>query len=135
MGKVIIVIATIIAVVLGGYFVAVRINPALAGGDVAQQSVENEVHEAMTGRVEVAGNITPLSEQSQPGFFLLRVAGEGYLPIVVDQSLGLPGLNASVVLEVPADFDAADDPAELYSALRSLADETGEPFRVIEYAN
>lgn len=131
MGKVIVVVATLVAIVLGGYFVAVRINPALAGGDVAARSVEGEDDEAPTSTVTIDGEIAPLSEPGEPGFFLLRVAGEGYLPIVIDESLGMPALNPSVVLAVPADFVASDDRAELFAQLRALADESGEPFEVV----
>jgi hypothetical protein len=135
MGKVIVAASAVLALLLAGYFVAVRINPALAGGDVATQSVEGEDNEAYTGTVEVDGTITPLSEPSEPGFFLLRIMGEGYLPIVVDESLGEPGLASGVVLAVPSTFEGADDRAELFTQLRDLADSTGKPLRVVEFTD
>lgn len=135
MGKVIVAASAVLALLLAGYFIAVRVNPALAGGDVAAQSVEGEDDEALTGTAEIDGTITPLSESSEPGFFLLRVTGEGYLPIVVDESLGLPRPNGGVVLAVPSDFEAADDRAALFEQLRAIADETGEPFTVVEYTD
>lgn len=143
MGKVIIVIATVVAVVLGGYFVAVRINPALAGGDVAPLSVEGEDEEADTGtpdsiddfteRATIGGVLTPLSSGTDDGSLLLHIVGKGYLPVHLDPSIGMPGPGQSLVVAVPADFDSSDDNEEQFDRLRELADTIDQSLEVVAF--
>jgi hypothetical protein len=144
MGKVIIVIATVIAVLLGGYFIAVRVNPALAGGDVAAQSLEGEDEEAdtdlpaddpsqLTGRATISGVVTKLSNGGGEGFFLLRVVGKGYLPIHIGDSLEMPGLGQSLIVSVPENFDSSDDNDEQFDRLRQLADDSGSSLEVVAF--
>jgi len=144
MGKVFIVVATIIAVVLAGYFIAVRVNPALAGGDVAPVSVEGEDEEADTstaptdelgGTATISGVITPLSSGGGDGFYLLRVTGKGHLPIHIDDALGMPALGQSIVVAVPDDFVSSSDDEEQFDALRELADSSGGALEVLEYTD
>lgn len=144
MGKVIIVVATVVAVVLGGYFIAVRVNPALAGGDVAAQSVEGEDDDTETeisaettadlaGRATISGVVTRLSSGGGDGFFLLHIVGKGYLPIHISESLGMPALGQSLVVAVPEDFASSDDNEQQFDLLRQFADDSGSTLEVIAF--
>jgi len=92
---------------------------------------EPEVAEELTGRVEVGGTVTALSSGTDDGFYLLRVIGEGYLPISVPASIPDAVLARGVVIAVPAGFTAPSDTAELFAALAKLAEQSGEPLSVV----
>ena len=117
----------------------------LLAGCVAQQPAPGEPVAPATspsgeqvelaGETTVYGTVTELSEPNDSGFYLLRVIGQGTLPLTISGELGFDPTAAGVVVAVPADFDQALDAAERYAALNSLAESTGQPLVVLRYSD
>jgi len=89
----------------------------------------------LTGETTVYGTVTELSEPNDSGFYLLRVIGQGTLPLAISEELGFDPAAAGVVVAVPADFDQDLDAAARYAALESLAESTGQPLVLLRYSD
>jgi len=111
-------------------------SPAREGGTPTHVPTSEAV--TLTGEVAISGTLTELSEPGGPGeenLRLLRILGQGYLPVVVDDMTSSSPIPRSVVLAVPENFDGGADEGSLYRALADFAESTGEPLRVLRVAD
>ena len=107
-------------------------NPAVSNTPTAQTAEPRDPATEGTTRVTISGTLTPLSTSNTPGFFLLRVVGEGYLPVQMGDLQADPGFGVTLTLEAPGEFVPAGDQAERFAQLREIATTTGEAFTVVE---
>jgi len=131
------VVAILAVLAVGGTFLAsvltyVPDEPAASSPPTAEATEQGDSVTDATTLVTIAGTLTPLSTSSTPGFFLLRIMGEGYLPVQMGDHSGSSGFTTTLVLEVPGEFVPAEDRAELFAQLRDIASTTSEPFTVVE---
>ena len=139
MGRVIIVIAAVVALILAGGFVWAftndvgKLEPRPSSTPAASSTPQAEpAPEAYTGEVTIDGTLTEVADQSSPGFMLLRVPGSVYLPVDVGDLEVATSPGTRVVLAVPAEFESLTGDA-LLDALNAFSLETGESFEVVRF--
>jgi len=133
------VVAILAVLAVGGTALAsvltyVPDEPATSSSPTPSPTEQGDPVAEATTVVTIGGTLTALSTSNTPGFFLLRVMGEGYLPVQMGDLETKPGFGVTLTLEVPGEFVPADDRAELFAQLRDIAQTTEAPFTVLEVA-